>query len=74
MATDWNKFLVPTPEHPSDPRFNNSGDPNIPDYQERSFFRGILGSFTDAPGGFKEEMKEITLYWVQNMFIKISLL
>jgi hypothetical protein len=34
---------------------------------------GVLGSFTDAPGGFSEEMREITTslgveYWYNNTF------
>jgi hypothetical protein len=73
LAADLNKLMVPTPEHPSDPGYNDEGDPNIPDYRERSFFRGVMGSFGDAPGGASEELKEITYsvgaeYWYDGQF------
>ncbi len=73
LAADLNKLMVPTPEHPSDPGYNDEGDPNIPDYRERSFFRGVLGSFGDAPGGASEELKEFTYsvgaeYWYDGQF------
>ncbi len=44
--TDFNKLLVPTP------------NPNKP-AKDISLLGGIIGSFSDAPGGFKEEMREI---------------
>ncbi|MDH3649848.1 MAG: type IX secretion system outer membrane channel protein PorV [Saprospiraceae bacterium] len=73
LAADLNKLMVPTPEHSSDPGYNDEGDPNIPDYRERSFFRGVLGSFGDAPGGASEELKEFTYsvgaeYWYDGQF------
>jgi hypothetical protein len=73
FAADLNKLLVPTPEHPSDPGYNDEGNPNIPDYREKTFFSGVLGSFSDAPGGASEELKEINYsigaeYWYDNQF------
>ncbi len=68
LMVDFNKLLVPTP--PIYARDENgqvligddgnyvieSGrDPN------RSLFSGMTGSFSDAPGGFSEELKEITM-------------
>lgn len=82
LALDLNKLLVPTPpiyEIDSisqnikiDPITNKKiikkgKDPN------RSFLSGTFGSFTDAPGGFSEELKEFTLstgaeYWYRDIF------
>lgn len=55
LALDFNKLMVPT-EPIRDPltgEIISGKDPY------RSVPSGILGSFADAPGGFKEEMKEI---------------
>lgn len=70
LALDINKLLVPTP-----PRYDtaNAGiivagyDPNV------SVPVGIVQSFYDAPGGFKEEMQEIYYsagleYWYAKKF------
>lgn len=69
FTTDFNKLLVPTPR----PEINVTGDPDVPDYKELSPVRGIFRSFGDAPGGFSEELKEITLsagaeYWYDEQF------
>jgi len=57
FALDFNKLLVPSP-----PRDNS-----IP------LLNGIFGSFSDAQGGFKEEIREIMTsmgaeYWYDNTF------
>ncbi|MDR2039728.1 MAG: type IX secretion system outer membrane channel protein PorV [Bacteroidales bacterium] len=70
LAIDLNKLLVPTP-----PIRSNSGsneilegkDPNV------GIVQGMFQSFYDAPGGFSEEMKEITYgfgleYFYRNVF------
>lgn len=68
LAFDLNKLLVPTP-----PIYNTDGeiidgkDPNV------SVPVAIFQSFYDAPGGFSEEMHEITYsigteYWYNNQF------
>lgn len=54
---DVNKLLVPSP----------SGD-STNTASDKPLLKGVLGSFADAPGGFKEELKEIILnfgteYW-----------
>jgi Type IX secretion system protein PorV len=68
FAVDFNKLLVPTPV-PGDV------DPQdgVADYKQVSPISGIFKSFGDAPGGFSEEMKEITLgfgmeYWYDQQF------
>lgn len=55
LALDINKLLVPTP-----PIRDNNGAIVSGKDDNRSVPGGIFGSFTDAPGGFKEEMQEIS--------------
>jgi hypothetical protein len=55
FALDMNKLLVPTtPEYDSNGNIVNGRDP------DRSVVSGIFGSFVDAPGGFAEELQEIS--------------
>ncbi|WP_156140805.1 type IX secretion system outer membrane channel protein PorV [Sporocytophaga myxococcoides] len=68
FALDANKLLVPTP--PQRDSLNNIVKGKDP---ERNLLSGVLGSFSDAPGGFKEEMQEIILsggveYWYNDLF------
>ncbi len=58
FALDFNKLMVPSP---------------YPGSKTKTMLSGVLGSFTDATGGFKEEMQEITIsfgseYWYNNVF------
>lgn len=67
VATEFNKLLVPTP--PSDRQDTAALDR----YNDTGWFKGIFKSFGDAPGGFSEEMKEVTWalgaeYWYDNAF------
>lgn len=48
FALDLNKLLVPTPD--------SAGL-----YREKSTISGIFSSFGDAPGGFSEELQEVTV-------------
>ena len=50
---DLNKLLVPTP------KLNPTAADNTA-YNKMSPIAGIFNSFTDAPGGFKEELQEVT--------------
>jgi hypothetical protein len=69
---DVNKLLVPTPPHYKDttPGLDiilAGKDPNV------AVATGVFQSFYDAPGGFKEEVKEINLsfgaeYWYAKQF------
>ena len=57
---DFNKLLVPSP----------NADRTIPD---KSLLGGMFGSFSDAPDGFEEEIKEIIInmgveYWYNQTF------
>ncbi|RKR80827.1 hypothetical protein BDD43_0963 [Mucilaginibacter gracilis] len=69
VALDLNKLLVPTPpiRDPSTGAIIKGKDDN------RSVVSGIFGSFSDAPGGFSEELKEISFspgveYWYNKQF------
>jgi hypothetical protein len=64
LNLEVNKLLVPTPQ---DPDLNGDGDvtpaersQNNQNYQSIGWFQGVTQSFSDAPGGFSEELKEIT--------------
>ncbi len=74
-AVDVNKLLVPSPplyyadsvDVNNDPVIQSGLDPNV------SVAVGMFHSFYDAPGGFSEEMKEITYsvgmeYWYAKQF------
>lgn len=58
ITSEFSKLLVPTPQD-----FDNDGDIDFDDnveYQQIGFASGIFNSFSDAPGGFAEELKEFT--------------
>ncbi|MEO9512030.1 MAG: type IX secretion system outer membrane channel protein PorV [Flavobacteriaceae bacterium] len=59
LHTEFNKLLVPTPRD-----FTGDGEITAEDnneYQQIGFFSGVFESFGDAPDGFGEELKEITM-------------
>jgi hypothetical protein len=68
FALDFNKLLVPTqPIRDSNGAILSGNDP------DRSVPAGIFGSFSDAPGGFSEEIKEVSIaagaeYWYNQQF------
>ena len=64
LNVEVSKLLVPTPQ---DPDLNGDGtvtpaerSQNNQDYQSIGWFEGVTQSFSDAPGGFSEELKEVT--------------
>lgn len=81
LLLDINKLLVPTPpiykrdETSSGYVYDDDGNLVIESGKDpnRGVVSGIFGSFTDAPGGFSEEMKEFTIssgveYWYDKQF------
>ncbi|NVO02627.1 MAG: type IX secretion system outer membrane channel protein PorV [Bacteroidetes bacterium] len=69
LVFDLNKLMVPTPPHydTAGAIIAGSGDPNA------GIVSGMFGSFSDAPGGYKEELREITYsvgleYWYDKQF------
>jgi len=76
FTTDINKLLVPTPclggTGPDTPDCDEDAD-GIPDYKQKSVVGGVLGSFSDAQGGFSEEIRELMYsvgveYWYDKQF------
>ncbi len=77
---DFNKLLVPTPpiyarDDNGQVKIDDDGEYVIAEGEDpnRSVVAGMLGSFSDAPGGFSEEMQEITIsagaeYWYEEQF------
>ncbi|MDP4267496.1 MAG: type IX secretion system outer membrane channel protein PorV, partial [Bacteroidota bacterium] len=64
VMVDFNKLLVPTPNSHDTLQLNNS---NV------SVASGIFNSFSDAPCGFKEELREFNIasgveYWYDKQF------
>jgi len=64
LNVEFNKLLVPTPQ---DPDLDGDGtitaqerSQNNTDYSSIGWFSGVFQSFSDAPGGFSEELKEVT--------------
>lgn len=81
FSLDINKLLVPTPPiYQRDPVTNNvmmdaDNNPIILAGRDanRSVVSGMFGSFSDAPGGFSEELQEFSFaggieYWYDNQF------
>jgi hypothetical protein len=69
FLVDVNKLLVPTPPL----RDNNGNIIKGKDPETTGVIAGIFGSFSDAPDGFKEELREFTgsfglEYWYNNVF------
>lgn len=59
FGLDLNKLLVPTKPRPKDYDTPEAYDDALERWESMSPVTGIFKSFSDAPGGFKEEMKEI---------------
>lgn len=67
FTLDFNKLLVPTPN------IVDSSTTFIEAYGNASTITGMINSFTDAPGGFEEELNEIKIsagleYWYNKQF------
>jgi hypothetical protein len=67
FALDLNKLLVPTPP------ITDNGEIKLGQSSDVGVVSGIFQSFGDAPGGFKEEIREINYsigseYWYNDQF------
>ena len=60
FAIDINKLLVPTPRRVAGSNDNDEIVMVTDSHSNQSSLEGIFSSFGDAPGGFGEELKEIT--------------
>ncbi len=69
FAVDANKLMVPSPPvYDANGNVIRGSDPNA-----KQLLGGTFGSFGDAPDGFSEELKEVTLsvgaeYWYRDIF------
>ena len=60
LAADANKYLVPTVPKQEEGEDNSEYEDRVHrEYDDISGISGIFKSFSDAPGGFKEELEEI---------------
>ena len=60
ISADANKYLVPTVPAQEEGEDNSEYEDRVHrEYDDISGISGIFKSFSDAPGGFKEELKEI---------------
>ncbi|NEW82910.1 MAG: type IX secretion system outer membrane channel protein PorV [Mariniphaga sp.] len=73
VSLDFNKLLVPTPK--TQLSYTANGEVVVlPDNtSNQSVISSIFGSFSDAPGGLKEELQEFTIstgaeYWYNKQF------
>jgi hypothetical protein len=69
FGVDFNKLLVPTPQY----TYDSLGNINGRIIDDGPLIQGMLSSFGDAPGGFREELKEFTYsigleYWYAKQF------
>lgn len=72
LYTEFNKLLVPTPPD-TDGLTDVESQQLINEYNSIGPFSGIFQSFSDAPDGFSEELKEVTWaigaeYWYEDSF------
>jgi hypothetical protein len=76
VYAEINKLLVPTPPEVFEDETGNltlESLEAIQEYRNGDPFSGIFNSFTDAPDGFSEELKEVTWalgaeYWYEDSF------
>ncbi|MCK5470451.1 MAG: type IX secretion system outer membrane channel protein PorV [Cyclobacteriaceae bacterium] len=80
FALDFNKLMVPTPpvyvvDDNGRVIYDQNGNPEIARGKDpdRSLLSGMFGSFTDAPDGASEELKEVMIgggieYWYRDLF------
>ncbi len=60
LSVDANKLLVPTKPRLADYENQQEYEEALQKWKDESSISGIFKSFHDAPGGFKEELREIT--------------
>lgn len=73
VMLDFNKLLVPTPPVADGEHIISDYYTDMTDYNNTSAMSGLLQSFYDAPGGFREEIQEVQVslgaeYWYNNTF------
>ncbi|MDR1381102.1 MAG: type IX secretion system outer membrane channel protein PorV [Tannerella sp.] len=61
LYVDLNKYLVPSRPVKGDDETDEDYDKRYDKYNNMTFVNGMIRSFSDAPGGANEEMKEINI-------------
>ncbi len=61
FTLEANKLLVPTPLNQTDDDIDGPVNPGIGVSQDISVIGGVFQSFSDAPGGFREELQEVNI-------------
>ena len=60
LSAEANKLMVPLKPRLADYENSEKYEQALQDWKDQSSISGIFKSFHDAPGGFKEELREIT--------------
>ncbi len=73
LTGDINKLMVPTAYTPSHPKYDDSPKDGTADYTQYDVASSWIKSFSDAPNGLKEELRELMLsvgteYWYNKQF------
>ena len=73
LAVELNKLMVPTPCPSTTSAVCDQNGNGKPDFKEQSSLAGAFNSFSDAPEGFNEEMRELLYsigieYWYNQQF------
>ena len=73
VLLDVNKLLVPTPPYTDDDGVTYGRYQNMAEYNRLGSIQGVINSFYDAPGGWREELTELQLslgaeYWYEETF------
>ena len=58
---DFNKYLVPSKPILLPDEEEDVFEKRLDDYENTNFVKGMIKSFSDAPGGFSEELKEVNI-------------
>ena len=73
FSLDFNKLMVPTPKYGTITDMDGNITTQIDNSNTQPVISSIFNSFSDAPGGLKEELQEITQsfgveYWFRSRF------
>ena len=61
VYVDLNKYLVPTKPVRGESEADEDYDKRYDEYNNMNFVKGMITSFSDAPNGFNEELKEVNI-------------
>ncbi|MDR2679732.1 MAG: type IX secretion system outer membrane channel protein PorV [Tannerella sp.] len=61
IYVDLNKYLVPSKPVRGNNEADEAYDKRYDEYNNMNFVKGMIKSFSDAPDGFREELKEVNI-------------